>query len=72
MELVHEHWLGVPQSPDLERHLRGHRQEHGGEEPVPADGPGDGICVILSGCAKFDPLLTGVKCAWKLRRELEL
>ena len=43
MELVHEHWLGVPQPPDLERHLRGHGQEHGGEEPVPADGPGDGI-----------------------------
>ena len=43
VELVHEHWLGVPQPPDLERHLRGHGQEHGGEEPVPADGPGDGI-----------------------------
>ena len=43
MELVHEHWLDVPQPPDFERHLRGHRQEHGGEEPVPADGPGDGI-----------------------------
>ena len=43
VELVHEHWLGVPQSPDLQCHLRGHGQEHRGEEPVPADGPGDGI-----------------------------